>query len=252
MNVLIPLPRYGFDPTEAAIPWQILTRHNYHVFFCSPNGQKAQADRIILTGEKQGIWKPLLRAGKDAVQAYREMENSPSFNAPLPYSQVKERDFDVLFLPGGHDKGVKEYLESEILQQLIVDFFKNKKPVAAVCHGPLLVARSINPETGKSVIYNYKTTALLKSQERLAYFLTKLWLKDYYLTYPQTTVEDEVKTFLAHKNNFIKGPFPMFRDNAKHLRRGFVVQDKNYLSARWPGDIYRLSFTLIEKIKNLN
>ena len=69
MNVLIPLPRYGFDPTEAAIPWQILTRHNYHVFFCSPNGQKAQADRIILTGEKLGIWKPLLRAGKDAVQA---------------------------------------------------------------------------------------------------------------------------------------------------------------------------------------
>jgi protease I len=56
-----------------------------------------------------------LRARQDAVDAYNEMEKSNSFTNVLEYSEVKEEHFDGLLLLGGHDKGVKEYLESEIL-----------------------------------------------------------------------------------------------------------------------------------------
>jgi len=240
-RVLIPIPSYGFDPTEVAIPWKILSDSKIEVVFTTPNGQKASADSLMLSGRKLGIWKPVLQARKDAVDAYVEMLKIESFCYPLKYTDVYEKDFAAILLPGGHEKGVKEYLESPLLQQLIVDFFIANKPVGAICHGVVLAARSINPNTGKSVLHDYKTTALLRSQEILAYNLTRLWLKDYYLTYPEITVEDEVKSVLSSSDNFIKGPTALLRDDFRHLQRGFVVRDRNYLSARWPGDAYSFS-----------
>jgi protease I len=245
-KIVIPLPSYGFDPTEVAIPWKILSTKKFDIVFATPDGQKPGADIKMLTGQNLGIWKKVLQAQKEAINAYYEMEKSYSFSHPLTYADIKSNDFSAILLPGGHDKGIKEYLESTLLQQLIVDFFKSKKPVAAICHGVVLVARSIDPVTKKSVIHHYKTTALLKSQERTAYHLTRLWLDDYYLTYPETTVEDEVTACLANKNNFIKGPSPLFRDNLNHLQHGFTVRDKNYLSARWPGDVYSFTMAFIK------
>jgi protease I len=250
-RVLIPLPSYGFDPSEAAIPWKLMREKDIEIVFITPDGKKAVADRLMVSGEKLGIFKSVLQARQDAIEAYFEMEQSEAFCNPLKYNDALETNFDAILLPGGHDKGVKEYLESKILQQLIVAFFKAKKPVAAVCHGVILAARSIDSETGKSVIYNYKTTSLLKSQELLAYNLTRLWLKDYYLTYPGLTTEDEVKSVLADSNNFTKGPTPLLKDNLKNLKRGFVVRDRNYLSARWPGDIYNFSLEFIKMIQEV-
>jgi putative intracellular protease/amidase len=248
-KVLIPLPSYGFDPSEAAIPWKVLTENKIEVAFATPQGQKAAADIRMLRGDNLGIWKSLLMARKDAVAAYKEMEKTEAFNHPVSYISAKEGDYDALLLPGGHDKGVREYLESGFLQKLVVSFFHTKKPVAAICHGVLLAARSIDPLINKSVIYDYKTTSLLKSQEMAAYNLTRLWLKDYYLTYPDITVEDEVRASLSDENNFVSGPTPISRDDRTHLDRGFTVLDRNYLSARWPGDAYSFALALAGMLK---
>ena len=240
-KILIPLPSYGFDPSEVAIPWKLLNAKGFEITFATPEGKVAAADRIMLYGEGLGLFRSILKARQDAVDAYAKMIQSKAFLQPLAYADLKESDFDGLLLPGGHDKGVKEYLESEKLQKLSVDFFKQKKAVGAICHGVVVLARSIDPKTKQSVLYNYKTTALLASQEILAYQLSRLWLKDYYLTYPGKTVEAEVSATLKEKSNFKKGNLGMSRDSKKHLNRGFFVLDQNYLSARWPGDVYNFS-----------
>lgn len=247
-KVLIPLPHYGFDPTEVAIPWHLLTQAGFEITFITPQGNKASADKLMLEGRRLGLWKPILRARKDAVEAYHKMEDSAEFCQPSAYNKVDAGQFDALLLPGGHDKGVREYLESSVLQALVVDFFVAGKPVAAICHGVVLAARSINPSNQQSVLYHYKTTALLKTQELLAYQLTRLWLQDYYLTYPDLCVEDEVTSVLSASNNFVQGPTPSFRDSPTQLQRGFVVQDKHYLSSRWPGDAYNFSLKFIDMI----
>ena len=90
----------------------------------------------------------------------------------------------------------------------------------------------------------------MNSQELLAYNLTRLWLNEYYLTYHEITVENEVKSVLSSQENFIKGPSPLLRDNHNKLGRGFFVKDRNYLSARWPGDVYNFSFEFIKMIKD--
>ena len=72
---------------------------------------------------------------------------------------------------------------------------------------------------------------------------------DYFLTYPEITVEDEVIATLASREDFIYGPNPMFRDSPKNLKPGFTVQDGNYLSARWPGDAHSFGQQFLQMIK---
>ncbi len=251
IKILIPIPSYGFDPSETAIPWKLFSQEGFKVIFATPKGEKANADSIMLTGKGLGIWRNLLKAQKDAVLAYKEMYSNKNYCEPLSYKNINPNEFDAIFLPGGHDKGVREYLESPILQSVIPYFFTSGKFVGAVCHGVLLLSASINPVTNKSVLYDFKTTSLLKYQEKLAYYLTKSWLGNYYLTYPETTVEDEVISILKNKNQFLHGNFPILRDKSYNLKYGFSVKDRNYHSARWPGDIYNLSFSFIQSLKLL-
>jgi protease I len=47
-KVWVPLPDYGFDPTEAAIPWKLLSEAGHQLVFCTPEGKQAVADRLML------------------------------------------------------------------------------------------------------------------------------------------------------------------------------------------------------------
>jgi len=73
---------------------------------------------------------------------------------------------------------MRDYLESDTLQRHVVSFFEAQKPVAAICHGVLLAARSISKRTGRSVLYGYRTTALTWALERSAWRVaraTRFW-----------------------------------------------------------------------------
>jgi len=242
-TVIIPLPNEDFDPSEVAISWWVLTRLGHKIVFATPEGEKAHADRVLLYGQL-GFWNFLLGPRDDAVMAYKNMSLSDDFCNPISYRQIEKRDFDGALLPGGHAKGMRPYLESGEVQKLVLKMFKSNRPIAAICHGVLVVARTLDPETGKSVLYGKKTTGLPRFSERLAYRLTRGKMGDYYLTYPQTTVEDEVGEYLASINDFRQGPAMIFKDSPITKWLGFTVRDGNYLSARWPGDAYRFATTL--------
>ena len=47
----------------------------------------------------------------------------------------------------------------------------------------------------------------------------------------------------------MNGPTPILRDSNDNLKRGFVVKDRNYLSGRWPGDLYNISIEFIKMLK---
>lgn len=248
MAVLIATSTRDFDPTEVAVPWQVLSGAGHQVQFATDSGKAGAADARMLDGNGLGLLKPLLIAQKPAREAYGAMLQDAAFQAPMAYGDIRVSDFDALVLPGGHAKGVKPYLESKVLQQVIAAFFAADKPVGAICHGVVAACRALDPETGRSVLYGRKTTALLHRQERLAYRITRRKLGEYYLTYP-VTVQDEVTATLASVDDFIEGPTPMLRDNMAHLGRGFTLRDGNYLSARWPGDVYRFSSELLDMLE---
>ena len=156
--------------------------------------------------------------------------------------------FDGVLLPGGHAKGMRPYLESVVLQAHLLELWTLRKIVAAICHGVLVLARTVHADTGRSVLFDRRTTCLPKYMERTAWLTTRWTHGDYYRTYPEY-VEDEVKGVLAHPEQFIRGPVHLFaRGTLEDDSPAFVVEDGPYLSARWPGDAYKLARMFGEKI----
>ena len=237
-TILMPLPNRDFDPTETGVPWRVLTDLGHGVVFATPDGDSGAADPRMVTGEGLGLLAPVLKADRNGRAAYEAMIASPEFRAPLRYESIAEVSFDALLLPGGHAKRMRPYLESTLLQRTVSEFFARGRPVGAICHGVLLAARSM-AATGTSVLHGRKTTALLRSQELLAWNLTRFYLGDYYRTYP-TTVEDEVTAALARPEDFQHGPLSVARDTPERPN-GFSVVDDRYVSARWPGDAHGFS-----------
>lgn len=276
---LIILPAEDFDPSEAAIAWQLISGARHEVIFATPDGKPAKADPLMLSGEGLDIWGfipilrklilvgNILRANKDARAAYSQTEKSPAFQKPITWGEANVHNFDALFVPGGHcAKGMCSFLESKILQDLIVGFFKANKPVGSVCHGPLLIARSIDPATGKSVLFGRKTTALTWQLEKTAGTLGKIvrfWDPNYYRTYPEaadqklgeTSTQAEITRLIGGTEFFHDVPKAdpnyslktngIARDTQTNQKCSFVVQDGNYVSARWPGDIHALGKAFI-------
>lgn len=240
MNILMALSEQDFDPTEAAVPWKVLSAAGVNVHFATTTGNVGTCDRRMISGEGLGMWKRFLVARRDARDAYVQMTTASRYHKTMAFSQLEVEAYDGLLLPGGHARGMIPYLESKTLQDFIQRFFASGKPVGAICHGVIPIARARDPETGLSVLHGRKTTALLRQQELLAWRLTRRKNGDYYRTYP-TPVQDEVTAVLAAPEDFIEGPRPSRRDAPDKLERGFTLRDGQYLSARWPGDAYKFS-----------
>jgi len=235
-RVLIPLPDRDFDVTEVAVPWRVLTHAGNRVEFCTEKGGAAPvADPLLLSGVLFGQ----LGADPEPCAFYRELEADPAFRAPRAWDATEFADYDGLLLAGGHAPGMRQYLDSDALQRRVAAFFASGRPVGAICHGVLVLARSIDPATGRSVLYERRTTCLAKYQERTAFWLTSWKLGRYYRTHP-AYVEDAVKAALCDPaRQFERGPISMIRrDTASDAGPAFVVVDGNYVSARWPGDAY--------------
>jgi putative intracellular protease/amidase len=282
-RVLVPLPARDFDPSEAAVSWRLLTHAGHTVIFATPDGRPAVADDMMLTGKGLDPWGAipllrnlpvvglLMRANRDARKAYAEMIADPNYVAPQRWDAIDASAFDALLLPGGHRaRGMREYLESEVLQRHVAGFFDQEKPVAAICHGVLLAARSISKRTGRSVLWGYQTTALTWAFENSAWSvarITRFWDPHYYRTYLEQngqpngfmSVQQEVTRALARPEDFRDVPRsdPNYRRKTSGLQRdtmndetpAFVVRDRNYVSARWPGDAHTFAKTFAAMLK---
>jgi putative intracellular protease/amidase len=235
VRVLVPLPDRDFDTTEVAVPWQALRAAGHDIVFATEQGGTAPAcDPRLLNGVLFGR----LGADADAIDAYRQLTGCAEFASPLSWHDLDVADFDGLLLPGGHAPGMRQYLGDTSLQDQVVRFWRTERPVAAICHGVLVLARSLDPDTGRSVLYDRRTTCLPKYMERSAFMATAWRLGRYYRTYP-AYVQDEVVGALRDPAQFERGPRVLSaRGTASDDSAAFVVQDGRYVSARWPGDAY--------------
>ncbi len=235
MRVLMPLPDRDFDVTEVAVPWRTLRDAGHEVIFATERpGTVPAADPRLLSGVIFGQ----LGAESEPKAYYEELGKNASFTAPLGWSNLEPDDFDGLLLPGGHAPGMRQYLGSGVLQEQVARFWATGKPVGAICHGVLVLARTRDRVTGRSILADRRTTCLPQYMERAAYLTTAWRLGRYYRTYPEY-VENEVRAALADPaRQFERGPEFSKRGTRTDDSASFVVQDGNYLSARWPGDAY--------------
>lgn len=274
-TIIMPLSDKDFDPTEAALAWYILKNdYNYHIEFVTENGLATpRCDMITLKGEGLGFFTKLvfnlinvLVKQQIVFKAYDLMQNDPNFLKPRSWKSkdFKFSDYDGVWIAGGHAEGVKQLLDSEELKMQISEYWQLKRPIAAVCHGVLLIARStLKQDPKKSVLFGRKTTSLVNYQELIAYKLTAWTHGLLFRTYKDTTEDEILKLMYGVKNIeeakklnmkekfFDEGPFRTKKQfGGKNIGRyGYIVEDGNFLSGRWPGDVEILAHRFAQKLQ---
>ena len=235
-HILIPLPDHDFDPTESATPWQVCTERGWTVSFATEHGEVAAADHRLLKGPILGP----LGAGPKAIAAYKRMVQDEAYQHPIPYAEIVPARFNGIVLPGGHAPGMKQYLDSAVLQRKVLEFWKQGKVIGAICHGVLVAARSVDPETGKSILYGSKVTALTKDLEMTGFALTFWLLGRRYRTYP-CYVADQVRGVLECPEDFKVG---------KSMLIPFAFRDRQLVTSRWPLDAMAFTRLFVQAMED--
>ncbi|TVY17345.1 Uncharacterized protein LARI1_G003465 [Lachnellula arida] len=204
-RVLIPMSDYGHDPTgainsslsmlspiinahpyaETAVPYAAFKKAGFEVEFATENGQAPECDKKML----KGITQKLLGASKDAINAYKQMCTTPSFQHPLSWTSMdfSLQSYNLVFLPGGHEKGVRQLIDSPCV-----------------------------------------TTALPARFEQVAFWGTRAFLGDYYKTYGagSENVEESVRKRLddpdkQYKNSLGMSPFVVQDEKYNYISARF-------------------------------
>lgn len=244
----MPLPDTDFDVTETAVPWRMAIDAGHTVVFATQNGgETPTADPLLIDGVIFGK----LGAEPEPIEFYRQMQASAAFQRPVSWQETDFTAFDGLILAGGHAQGMRQYLGDDALHAQVAAFWETGRPVGAICHGVLVLARAQDPQTGRSVLAGRRTTCLPRYMEWLAYALTFWRLGRYYRTYPMY-VQGEVTAALADPKDFVRGPITLGKRGTATDHRGTcVVEDGTYVSARWPGDAYRFAEVFLSRFADV-
>jgi len=129
----------GLFDSEAAIPFKYFTEKGCDIDIVTEDGKgtllmhtlesftqhvsniEPQCDTKMISGPLAAV----LGAKQEAKQAYTQMAESTAFHSPKAWTapEFSLLEYDVLILPGGHDKGVKQIIESESLRTHLRQFF---------------------------------------------------------------------------------------------------------------------------------
>jgi len=84
----------------------------------------------------------LASIGTEPIQGViHDSEKGQSITPDLKLEDVRAADYDALVIPGGVSNPDKLRMEEQALR-IVRDFWEADKPVAAICHGPWLLAEA--------------------------------------------------------------------------------------------------------------
>lgn len=112
------------ESLEVLYPYQRLREEGYDVHIAAPSRKKL---RFVV---------------HDFVEGFDTYTEKPGYTWPadLAFAEVDPADYAALVVPGGR---APEYLRNDPdLRKIIKHFFEAEKPVAQICHGPLITAAS--------------------------------------------------------------------------------------------------------------
>ncbi|CUS24606.1 LAQU0S17e02850g1_1 [Lachancea quebecensis] len=111
---------------------------------------------LLMVGHKVDVVSPDKKAGEKIATAIHDFEGHQTytekrghnFTLNATYSNVKAENYDALVIPGGR---APEHLgNNESVLDLVRAFARADKPIAAICHGPQLLAAA-NVLSGRKI-----------------------------------------------------------------------------------------------------
>lgn len=110
------------ESLEVMYPYQRLLEEGYEVEIAGPSKKKLQ---FVV---------------HDFIDGYDTYTEKPGYtwSADLAFSDVKPEEYIALVIPGGR---APEYIRNDLdVQRIVRHFFGDEKPVAQICHAPLVLA----------------------------------------------------------------------------------------------------------------
>lgn len=144
----------GFWVEEFAAPYYVLADAGVEITIASPKGGQPPID------PKSALPDFQTEATKrfDADKALQE-----KLAHSMPLSDVNQKDYDAVFYPGGHGP-LWDLTNDTHSIKLIEAFWREGKPVAAVCHAPG-VLRFVKDAEGNPLVKGKKVTGFSNTEE---------------------------------------------------------------------------------------
>ena len=118
----------GFHYEELTTPWYEFLEDGAEVTLGSIEGGEPPADPGSLPDDKEKRAASVRRFLDDA-DAVKALNNTK------PVSELNAKDFDAVYLPGGHGT-MWDMPENDALIRLVTEVYEKGGVVGAVCHGP--------------------------------------------------------------------------------------------------------------------
>ena len=152
----------GFWIEEFAAPYYLFEEAGYTITLASPKGGQPPIDP---KSDAEDAQTPAVVRYKNDAELLKKMAHT------VPLSEIVAIDYDAVFYPGGHGP-LWDLVSDTHSIALLEDFWKSKKPIAAVCHAPAALLH-IKDENGDLMLKGKKVTGFSNSEEA-AVQLTKV------------------------------------------------------------------------------
>ncbi|QCP54061.1 type 1 glutamine amidotransferase domain-containing protein [Trinickia violacea] len=143
----------GFWLEEFAAPYYTFLDAGARVTIASPKGGQPPVDPKSDTPEGETDMTKRFKSDPAAQQA---LANT------VKLADVKASGYDAIFYPGGHGP-LWDLAEDQHSIALIEAFYKTKKPVGAVCHGPCVLRRAVID--GHPIVKHRRVTGFTNTEE---------------------------------------------------------------------------------------
>ncbi|RXG20872.1 type 1 glutamine amidotransferase domain-containing protein [Leeuwenhoekiella marinoflava] len=144
----------GFWIEEFAAPYYLLKDKGFDITLASPQGGQPPIDPKSDAPDAQ----------TPATERFQnDKETQKTLAQTLKLETINQQDYDAVFYPGGHGP-LWDLAEDKHSIALIEDFYKNGKPVAAVCHAPGIFKHTKSSD-GSSLVNGKKVTGFTNEEE---------------------------------------------------------------------------------------
>jgi len=190
----------GFWIEEFAAPYYYLTDKGAEVTLASPKGGQPPIDPSSDKPENQT---------EATKRFHNDKKLQEKLSKTLQLSEVKEKNYDAIFYPGGHGP-LWDLANDKDSIKLLQSFYESNKPTGLVCHAPAAL-KNVKTSDGEFLVKGKNVTGFTNSEEAAVQltdvvpFLVEDMLKENGGVYSKA---DDWQPYSVQDGNLITGQNP--------------------------------------------
>jgi putative intracellular protease/amidase len=188
---------------DLAAPYFILKDGGEYIMIASPKGGQIPLDPNSQSA--LGVTENTKRFNADSQAMYH-------FSHSLPLNEIKEDDFDLVFLAGGYG-AMWDFADNKYLKEILESFNNKNKPIGLVGHAAVALVPLITAN-GKPLVKGRKLTTFSNSEETSI----RLNEKPPFLLETKLSKGEDFKSHVVVDDNIVTGQNPASAiDTAKKI-----------------------------------